>query len=221
MSHKGTFVALTIIILWFGHLLYCFNIDINFYNPLLYVHFWIQTHLFTGLFITAHDAMHGTVSSTKWINDGIGQLCLGIYAFFPLPFFKKQHHLHHAEVASEHDPDYYHEDSFLRWYFSFFMNYVTIWQIIAYAIAFNVFKLWIPTENLIILWIIPSLLSTIQLFYFGTYQPHKGDHSNKHNARSQKKNHLWAFLTCYFFGYHYEHHDKPWVPWWLLYKEVK
>ncbi|RZL43682.1 MAG: fatty acid desaturase, partial [Pedobacter sp.] len=26
------------------------------------------------------------------------------------------------------------------------------------------------------------------------------------------------FITCYFFGYHLEHHQKPATPWWQLYK---
>lgn len=34
----------------------------------------VCTYLTTGLFITAHDAMHGTVSNTKRINDFIGVL---------------------------------------------------------------------------------------------------------------------------------------------------
>ena len=73
--------------------------------------------------------------------------------------------------------------------------------------------------KLILYYVVPSILSTLQLFYFGTYLPHRGEHAadNVHKARSQSKNHLLAFVSCYFFGYHYEHHDQPWVPWWLLY----
>nr|MBA2748547.1 fatty acid desaturase [Tatlockia sp.] len=25
-----------------------------------------------------------------------------------------------------------------------------------------------------------------------------------------------SFITCYHFGYHYEHHEHPDVPWWGL-----
>jgi beta-carotene ketolase (CrtW type) len=25
-------------------------------------------------------------------------------------------------------------------------------------------------------------------------------------------------LSCYFFGYHYEHHESPQTPWWKLYQ---
>jgi len=163
--------------------------------------------------------MHGTVSSNKPINRIIGQTCTFLYAFFPYKTLYEKHHKHHRHVGTAADPD--HADApFARWYLSFVSNYLTIWQFIGYAISFNLLKLYFPTENLILFWIIPSILSTFQLFYFGTYLPHRGEHEadNLHKARSQSKNHLWAFLSCYFFGYHYEHHDKPYLPWWQLYK---
>jgi beta-carotene ketolase (CrtW type) len=31
-----------------------------------------------------------------------------------------------------------------------------------------------------------------------------------------RKNHVMAFLACYFFGYHSEHHLWPGTPWWKL-----
>jgi beta-carotene ketolase (CrtW type) len=74
-------------------------------------------------------------------------------------------------------------------------------------------------ENLILFWELPAVLSTLQLFYFGTYLPHRGVHDkgNIHQSRSQAKNHIWAFISCYFFGYHYEHHAYPHMPWWKLF----
>ena len=38
-----------------------------------------------------------------------------------------------------------------------------------------------------------------------------------YNSRTEKKNHLYAFVTCYFFGYHSEHHRSPQTPWWKMY----
>jgi beta-carotene ketolase (CrtW type) len=100
----------------------------------------------------------------------------------------------------------------------FMRNYLSIWQIVVMAVLFNIFKIWIPQPNLVLFWVVPSLLSTVQLFYFGTYLPHKGEHDNKHQSRSLPRNHFFAFVSCYFFGYHYEHHDAPWVPWWKLWQ---
>jgi beta-carotene ketolase (CrtW type) len=174
-------------------------------------------HLYTGLFITAHDAMHGTVSTSAKLNFLIGQLCTGLYAAFAFKKLYQKHHEHHRHVHSEKDPDY-HEGSFFSWYFNFMKQYLSIWQLLIMALAFNVLKLWFNEINLMLFWVLPSLLSTLQLFYFGTWLPHHGTHNNQHYSRSQSKNHLAAFFSCYFFGYHYEHHDAPWLPWWRLWQ---
>jgi beta-carotene ketolase (CrtW type) len=174
-------------------------------------------HLYTGLFITAHDAMHSTISPNRGINNLIGYLCTFLYAAFWYPKLYAKHHLHHNHVHTNHDPDY-HNGHFWNWYVRFIRNYLSIWQIVAMAALFNLLKFWIPQQNLLLFWVAPSLLSTLQLFYFGTYQPHKGEHDNIYFARSQKKNHVLAFFSCYFFGYHYEHHHSPGTPWWMMWK---
>ena len=197
-------------------LYFLLRIEINFSQPWIYLAILVQTHLYTGLFITAHDAMHGIVSSNKKLNTAIGWIAALLFSYnFYWRLFPK-HHEHHRHVATDDDPDYHSSGNFFRWYFSFLTTYVTIWQILLMAVTYNVLKLWFPYENLILFWIIPAFLSTLQLFYFGTYLPHRGEHDNKHRSVSQSKNHLWAFLSCYFFGYHYEHHDSPGTPWWRL-----
>lgn len=218
-SHTGVYVALTIILLWLVVLVFALNFKLSIDSPWTYVLVLCLTHLYTGLFITAHDAMHGTVSRNRQLNNTIGHVCATLFSFnFYSKLFPK-HHEHHKHVATDKDPDY-HEGGFMVWYFSFLMQYVTIWQILLMAITFNVLKLFLPTENLIVFWMLPAVLSTLQLFYFGTYLPHRGNHSaeNVHKSRSQKLNHLWAFVSCYFFGYHYEHHASPGTPWWQLWK---
>jgi len=218
-SITGLLVALLVISCWLTSIILLMQWAINFSSPFTYLFILLQMHLYTGLFITAHDAMHGTVSPNRRLNNLIGYTCTFLYALFWYPQLYSKHHLHHKHVHTENDPDY-HQGSFLRWYFSFIRNYLSIWQVVAMAIVFNILKLWIPQANLLLFWVVPSLLSTLQLFYFGTYQPHKGEHDNRHQSRSQAKNHLAAFFSCYFFGYHYEHHDAPGVPWWRLWRGV-
>ena len=217
VSAIGLFVALLVISCWAICIIFLMQWQIDLKNPLTYIMVLVQMHLYTGLFITAHDAMHGTISSNKFINNSIGHICTFLYALFYFPYLNKQHHRHHDHVHTNNDPDY-HKGSFWAWYVRFIRNYLSIWQVVAMAILFNVLKLWLPQANLLSFWVAPAILSTLQLFYFGTYQPHKGEHDNKHHSRSQPKNHVVAFFTCYFFGYHYEHHDAPWVPWWKLWK---
>lgn len=211
-------IGWSIIVLWWASLLVLLNLDFSWTNPLVYLGVLIQTHLYTGLFITAHDAMHGVVSSHKKANHLTGWIAAILFSYnFYWRLFPK-HHEHHRHVATEQDPDYHPSGRFLIWYLSFIKQYVNIWQFLLMAVTFNILKLWLPTENLIVFWMLPAILSTLQLFYFGTYLPHRGERENAHHSRSQPKNHLWAFMSCYFFGYHYEHHDSPGTPWWRLWR---
>jgi beta-carotene ketolase (CrtW type) len=216
---KGLLIAWSIILLWAISLVFWIQFEISWTNPLTYLGILIQMHLYTGLFITAHDAMHGVVSSHKQINHATGWIAAILFSYnFYWKLFPK-HHQHHRHVATDEDPDYHASGNFLIWYLSFIRQYVSIWQILLMAVSFNILKLWLPTENLIVFWMLPAILSTLQLFYFGTYLPHRGESDNPHHSRSQAKNHVWAFLSCYFFGYHYEHHDSPGTPWWRLWRE--
>ncbi len=218
-QHKGVGIACTVLFCWTA----CLTVglagcEVQWTNPLTYLLVLLQTHLYTGIFITAHDAMHSLVSPNKRLNQLLGWLCAGLFAFNNFGLLNRKHHLHHRFVATDQDPDYY-KGGFWIWYFNFAKQYVTIWQILFMAITYNLLKLVFPQTNVILYWMLPSVLATFQLFYFGTYLPHKGTHDNEHHARSQSRNHWWAFLSCYFFGYHYEHHDSPATPWWLLWKE--
>jgi beta-carotene/zeaxanthin 4-ketolase len=220
--YRGELIAMVIIISWSGMLSFLLNFNFNYLEPLVYLFILIQTHLYTGLFITAHDAMHGVVSRNKKVNMFLGSLAALLFAYnFYFRLFPK-HHEHHKFVASDKDPDYYN-GPFIWWYFKFLVQYITWYQIILMALTYNILILYFPSSNVILFWIVPSILATLQLFYFGTYLPHKGEHAidNKHKSSSLNKNHFLAFITCYFFGYHYEHHNAPAVPWWQLYKEKK
>lgn len=216
---KGVLIALTIILLWFASLFCLLQFyQIKWLNPLTYLFILVQTHLYTGLFITAHDAMHGAVSSQKAINTRIGKLAAGLFAYNSYKKLFPKHHMHHRFVATDKDPDYHH-GNFISWYVKFALEYVSIWQILLMAGTYELLLLAFPKPNVIIFYIIPSVLATLQLFYFGTYLPHRGEKNNRHRSSTQPKNHIWAFVSCYFFGYHYEHHNTPRVPWWQLYKE--
>jgi beta-carotene/zeaxanthin 4-ketolase len=218
----GLLIALLIISLWFVHLFYLLIfVEVSF-APIMLIHVAVQTYLYTGLFITAHDAMHGLVSSNRLVNTIVGQSATWLFAALSYSRLNKKHQLHHRFPGEAADPDYYTgSQNFWRWWFSFLKNYVSWWQIITMAIIFNVLQIWVNQFNLVFFWIIPSILATFQLFYFGTYRPHRLPHTESmmpHNARSQNGSHLGAMLSCYFFGYHYEHHESPQTPWWKLYR---
>ncbi|PSR52223.1 fatty acid desaturase [Adhaeribacter arboris] len=218
-KNQGVLIALAIIIAWFSSLTFLLHQVVNWASPATYLFILVQMHLYTGLFITAHDAMHGVVSRNKKINQIIGVITAGLFAYNYYYRLLPRHHAHHRHVATDQDPDY-HGGNFVAWYYSFLKQYITWPQLLLMAISFNVLKVIFPVENVVLYWMLPAIIATFQLFYFGTYLPHRGEHApdNKHKSGTQAKNHLWAFLSCYFFGYHYEHHDKPYLPWWQLYK---
>ena len=219
----GVFIALLVIISWASHLAYMLLLQpVNLLDVWFWVHMLIQTWLFTGLFITAHDSMHGTISANRKLNNVIGFSATLLFAGMWYPMLIKKHKMHHVNPGTALDPDYYTgKQNFFIWWFSFMKSYVTIWQILIMAGLFNLGLLFFSEIQLIVLWIIPSILATFQLFYFGTYLPHRLPHTTEmgiYKSRTLKKNHLWAMLSCYFFGFHYEHHASPQTPWWKLYQ---
>lgn len=224
-TNKGLFIALTIIGLWGLSLLLLLTLDIARPNiALIIVGVLCQTFLYTGLFITAHDAMHGSVCPTyRQINNAMGTIAVKLYALFSYHKLLEKHWTHHRTPASDTDPDFHdgEHSGFLVWYLRFMKEYLSWWQIISMAIVFQIMEyvLMVPTINLILFWVSPALLSTLQLFYFGTYLPHrlpKDGYNNPHRARSNAYSTLWSFITCYHFGYHWEHHEYPYLPWWYL-----
>lgn len=219
----GLIIALLIFILWISHLFYTLAyVSPVLTNPLIYIHILLQGYLYTGLFITAHDAMHGSVSHNKFINNMIGRAASFLFAGLSYKKLHKNHISHHSHPGEDNDPDFYqNSQNFFIWWFVFLKRYTTITQLIIMALLFNVLKIWFDEASIFSFWVIPAFLGTLQLFYFGTYIPHRYPHKvnmKPHNARTLKKNHLWGMLTCYFFGYHFEHHDSPRTPWWQLYK---
>jgi beta-carotene/zeaxanthin 4-ketolase len=222
----GLIIAITVYILWLGHLAYLLLFaEVNPASLWFYFHILVQGYLFTGLFITGHDAMHGTVSKNRKINDLAGWIATLSFAYLSYDRLRKNHYLHHQFPASEKDPDFYTgSNSFFPWWFKFMVRYTTWWQLVLMAITFNILGIWFSEWKLISFWIIPAFIGTLQLFFFGTYIPHRRPHKEEmgiHKARTLRPNHLLAMVTCYFFGYHREHHESPTTPWWKLYTSKK
>lgn len=222
-TYKGLIVGLLIVLLWASVLIYNLNYDVDYFSLKTYLLILLQSHLYTGLFITAHDAMHGTVvPHNPKMNHSFGKICTLLFMFNNYEKLLSKHHKHHRFAGTEKDPDYHKgNEHFLAWFIQFSKEYVTISQLIIITVTLQLLRFIFPLENLILFWCLPSFFSTLQLFIFGTYLPHRGEHDkeNKHRSRSQKQNHFLAFMSCYFFGYHYEHHDSPHTPWWKLWEK--
>ncbi|RAM51483.1 MAG: beta-carotene ketolase [Hapalosiphonaceae cyanobacterium JJU2] len=231
ISHKlidsivGLSIAVLIISIWTTSLIFLFSVNISELNILeLVVAILFQTFLFTGLFITAHDAMHGVAFTQNIkINHLMGTISLFLYGFLSYKVLLKKHWMHHNHPASKLDPDFHdgkHKNLF-AWYFYFMKNYWSWGQILTWIIAFNGINyiLHIPKSNLTLFWALPSLFSSLQLFYFGTFLTHREPiegYSQPHYAETTSLPIWLSFITCYHFGYHQEHHEYPHLAWWQL-----
>jgi beta-carotene ketolase (CrtW type) len=224
-TYRGILIAFVIIGIWAISLIFLLSRNISELSILwtLPAILW-QTFLYTGLFITAHDAMHGVVfPNNPRINHFVGKVAVLLYALFSYNKLLKKHWSHHQKPATKLDPDFHDgtHKNFFAWYLNFMKGYWSWVQLIALVVTFHAIHhmLHIPEDNLVLFWVIPSILSSVQLFYFGTFLPHRepeGGYNNIHCTQSNSLPVFWSFITCYHFGYHEEHHEYPHVPWWHL-----
>jgi beta-carotene/zeaxanthin 4-ketolase len=184
----------------------------------------LQAWLSTGLFITAHDCMHGSLAPGRArLNKLVGGICLGAYAGLSYSKLLPKHNAHHAAPGTAEDPDFHSAapNQALPWFASFFRNYYTHGQIVRITAAAIVYLLLgASLLNIVVFWAVPALLALGQLFVFGTFLPHRHKNepfADRHNARSSKLRPVVSLITCFHFGaYHHEHHLNPGTPWWLL-----
>lgn len=185
---------------------------------------WLQV----GLFIVAHDAMHGSLAPA-WprLNRALGRACLLLYAGFSLERFEAGHRAHHRHPGTVDDPDFHPPGAaFWPWYLAFMRRYVG-WREILMPTAIFLALIGpggVPMGQAVLYWAVPALLSSVQLFAFGTWLPHRVHAGNTplapfddhHRARSSGYGTLRSLFTCFHFGHHHEHHLRPDVPWWGL-----
>lgn len=180
--------------------------------------------LSVGVFIVSHDAMHGSLAP-GWprLNAAVGAALLFLYAGFAWARMRDAHFAHHRHAGDAEDPDFDtdHPAHFWPWYATFFRRYFG-WQSLAWVasvVSLYWLVLGVSEVQLVLLYGLPALLSSVQLFYFGTYRPHRHDGGafpDDHNARSDDFGTLASLASCFHFGYHLEHHRCPHVPWWAL-----
>jgi beta-carotene/zeaxanthin 4-ketolase len=188
----------------------------------------VQCWLSVGVFIVCHDAMHGTLMPGRpKANSAIGAVLLALYAGFAWKQLRDAHLTHHKLAGHPGDPDFDqdHPDDFRRWYATFFKRYFG-WRSLLFVhtvVGIYWLVLDVPMAQIVLLYGLPALGSSLQLFYFGTFRPHRhlpgedrGAFADRHNTRSEDFGTLASLASCFHFGYHLEHHRRPDVPWWAL-----
>jgi beta-carotene ketolase (CrtW type) len=112
----------------------------------------------------------------------------------------------------------------LRWYGQFMAGYLSGaqmgrllggWAVL--ALGFRCINGSAPA-NVLLFCTAALLLSSLQLFLFGTYLPHRRQrppHRRSHPDSLALPPWL-SLLACFHFGYHREHHDHPGLSWFEL-----
>ena len=191
---------------------------------------WIQ-FLSCGLFITAHDACHGTAAPGRpRVNLWLGRIAAFLYAGFIFDSMAPKHAAHHRSPGQKEDPDFHSNvpgrEGFHWWIARFFSHYLSVGQLLFMTGVSQVLMhgFHLPEVNVLGFWVLPSVLSAVQLFYFGTYLPHRRHADlpfpDRHHTRNSAQSYLVSLWACFHFGaYHHRHHLEPSVPWFKLPKK--
>jgi beta-carotene ketolase (CrtW type) len=222
-KNLGLVWAISIISLWFLSFVGFLLIDLTQFSIVYLIGIVLaRTFLQTGLFILAHDAMHQSlVPGNVELNHAIGKFAIGLYAVLNYDQCLRNHRLHHQIPGQVGDPDFHNGSNpqGLSWYFRFLRTYLPVSQMLLFLTIVGsglvglIFVLQVSVVNCVLVWMAPLILSSLQLFCFGTYFPHR----NEDNViRSAYYSRVISFLVCYNFSYHQEHHKHPDVPWYAL-----
>ena len=226
-QQRGLQWAALIGLAWLLSLLASLILPLDQTHPLLIMAMvLLRGFLQTGLFIVAHDAMHGSLSAgNPGLNQRIGRWCLLAYAGLSFAICKANHQRHHYAPATAHDPDFCQpgRPSMAGWYLRFLSNYVRTRQLVRLALGWTLLfaiatqTTTHPLATIALFCVSPLVLSSWQLFLFGTYLPHRNTNPLfGEKPRSLGFSPLLSFASCYHFGYHREHHDHPSAPWFRL-----
>ncbi|WP_434383262.1 fatty acid desaturase [Melittangium boletus] len=162
----GVLIALAVLGAWLGHLVWLLAFSqLSLASPLAWLHMAVQAYLSTGLFITGHDAMHGTVSRHRGLNEAVGTAACFLFAGLSYQRLVVNHRAHHLDPTGPDDPDFStRTQAFLPWFTTFMVRYMTWPQFLTMALKFNVLW-WLGVEQWRIwaFWVAPAVAGTFQL----------------------------------------------------------
>lgn len=224
-SRQGLLLAALVLAAWcvlqaYAHLQHRWDLAGWLAAPLLTA---LLCWLNVGLFIVAHDALHGSLApALPRLSRAVGWMCLMLYAGFQLSRFEQGHQRHHRHAGSDDDPDFQHADGgghFWSWYLRFLRSYLGLPELAGVVLGTVLFAVLSDWSHAIAFWALPGMLASLQLFAFGTWLPHRPGIQpfiDQHRARSSSSGNFVSLLQCFHFGYHHEHHLRPDLPWWRL-----
>lgn len=222
-KYIGQSLGICILLSWCANISYFIVHPLYTYSSIIiFIAILVQTFLYTGLFIVVHDCIHGSFAKRNYkLNRLFGIISATLYGFLDYNTLSHNHLQHHLSPATSTDPDYCFNEHFVIWYITFISRYLSWKQFWLFTLVFVAsILLRLDTIGLLLIWRLPALLSSFQLFYFGIYLVHRNT-DNSHLSRSRNLNFplVISIICCYNFGYHQLHHDKPYLSWWQLKKQ--
>ncbi|MEB3263624.1 MAG: fatty acid desaturase [Synechococcus sp.] len=227
-TRTGLLLASAILLAWLISLAGLVVVDLAALPwPLLVLAVLLRTQLQTGLFIVGHDAMHGSLwrGRPPW-NHRLGALALVLYAALPYGRCCRHHRRHHRAPGTALDPDAPPDPGagVLAWYLRFMARYLSLpqmgfllggWAVLALVSSSISAGSW---ANVLVFASLPLLLSSLQMFVFGTVLPHRVQCRAEGDAavESLPLAPIFSLLACYHFSYHSQHHHWPDLAWFEL-----
>lgn len=195
------------------------------------------------LFTPSHDAAHGAVSRSRWLNDWVGRVSIvvlnPIFAFAAFRYLHLQHHRTTNEPGV--DPD--HWASGARWwvlvarfatvdlaYWAFYLRRMfkrprregieTAVSLSLSVGALVVFFLMGFGRELMLFWVLPGRIAIFALAWLFDYLPHRPHTTLQKEDRFRATNirvgmERWLSPLMLWQNYHLVHHLYPKEPFWL------
>ena len=196
-----------------------------------------------GISLFTHEAVHSTLSKTKWLNGLLGALCAWpVWQNYSA--YRVLHLEHHADLGGEHDPDHY--SNYTRWTWGVFaLNWLRLligYPVYIIAIPILAWKhgswkarvslatestccvalAWLawhcfPLNGLLHAWLGPMLFINTMVNIRGMSQHTLLEPTDDEilGTRSILTGPVVRFFMCNE-NYHLEHHLYPGIPWYQL-----
>lgn len=175
---------------------------------------------FTGLFILAHEAIHGTLLPGRaQLGHALGRLFAFAYAFMDYGRLRACHARHHAAPGLPDDPDAHPSGRFLPHLATFAARYLRWWQLLLLVGIGNRLGQSGHTAALLLAYVVPVVASTLLVFTVGIHLVHhprlleRGLADPRHRTVGIDLGGVGSLVAILFFNSHWLHHEHPQLTW--------
>ena len=133
----------------------------------------------SGCSSVAHDCMHGSLApGHPSVNRLVGTACVAFYAAFSYSKLFEKHHEHHRHFGHREGPGLQSSApaqfrSLVSRIFQGTTSRFANSAILTVILIFYIWGLGATIPNVLGFWALPAIGSSLQLFFFGTFLPHR------------------------------------------------